>query len=79
MLTDYIRAAMGHAEYEELADGSWYGHVAALAGVWADAIERDACPADLQSALEDWILFRLTNGFPIPAVDGIDLNAAKVA
>lgn len=33
---------------------------------------------ELLSALEDWILFGLLNGFPVPAIDGIDLTKAKV-
>ena len=79
MLTKYIQAAMNHVEYEQLADRSWFGHVIPLQGVWADATSREECETELQAALEDWLLFRLTNNLPIPQIDGIDLVAAKVA
>lgn len=36
MLTDYINAAMALAKYELLEDGSYYGEIEALPGVWAD-------------------------------------------
>ncbi len=36
MLTDYIAAAMEMAKYDVLEDGTYYGEVEALPGVWAD-------------------------------------------
>lgn len=79
MLTAYIRAAMQKADYEELEDGAYYGEIPGLQGVYADEPTLEACREELQSALEDWILFGLVNGFPIPPIEGIDLNAARVA
>ena len=79
MLTDYIRAAMRRATYEKLEDSSYYGEIPGLEGVWANAQTLEACRDDLQSALEDWIMFSLTNNFPIPPIDGITLAATRVA
>jgi predicted RNase H-like HicB family nuclease len=79
MLTAYIGAAMRRAEYEKLEDGSYYGEIAGLEGVYADAASLEACRAELQSALEDWILFGLANGFPLPPIDGIELSVTRVA
>ena len=70
---------MHRAEYEKLEDGTYYAAVPGLQGVYADATSLEACRDELQSALEDWILFGLANGFAIPPIDGIDLNAVKVA
>ena len=36
-LTEYLHAAMRHAEYERLDDGDWYAHIAGLPGLWASA------------------------------------------
>jgi predicted RNase H-like HicB family nuclease len=77
MLTDYIEAAMKHAEYEKLADGAWYSEVPGLEGLWASGPTVEECRAELRSALQDWILFELLNGFSVPPVDGIDLMTAK--
>jgi predicted RNase H-like HicB family nuclease len=80
VLTEYLDGAMRHAEYEELPEGEgWYGHIVGLQGVYAHAPSRDETIRELRSALEDWLLFGLVNGFPIPAIDGIDLKATRVA
>lgn len=78
MLTDYINGAMRHAEYEQ-EDGRWYCRIPGLQGLWADGSTVEECRTELRSALEDWILFGLVNGYPVPPVDGIDLTTAKVA
>jgi predicted RNase H-like HicB family nuclease len=77
MLTDYIEAAMEHAEYEKLTDGSWYSEIPGLEGLWATGPTVEACRAELRSALEDWIVFGLLNGYAVPPIDGIDLMAAQ--
>lgn len=79
MLTDYINAAMHHARYEILEDGTYYGEIPGLQGVYADEPTLEGTRAELQSALEDWLLFRLVNGFPIPPMDDITLATTKVA
>ena len=80
MLTAYIRAAMQHAQYETLEDdGTYYGEIPELPGVWANAATIEECQAELQATLEDWMVFRIANGFELPAIDGIELNAARVA
>lgn len=77
MLTDYIDAAMRRAEYEDLRDEGWYGHVPELTGLWASGETRAEAERELRNALEDWILFGLLNGYPMPPLDGIDLLAAR--
>ena len=57
MLTAYIRAAMRRAHYEIVEDdGSFYGEIAALPGVWANARTLEACREELESVLEGWVL-----------------------
>lgn len=74
MLTEYIRAAMRHAKYEILEDGTFFGTIPGLKGLWANGQTLEACREELQSTLEDWILVRVRLGHEIPAIDGIDLN-----
>jgi predicted RNase H-like HicB family nuclease len=50
-----------------------------LEGVWANAQTLEDCREELQSGLEDWIVFSLANGYPIPSLDGISLAPTKVA
>lgn len=78
MLTDYIRAAMRHAKYEILEDGTFFATIPTLQGLWANAKSLEECREELQSTLEDWILVGIRFGDPIPVVDGIDLNLKEV-
>jgi predicted RNase H-like HicB family nuclease len=81
MLTEYIRAAMDHAEYEDLGDEGWFGRltVPGFQGVWGHGPTVDETRKELQSVLEDWILSRLHRGTSLPIVDGIYLNVKDVA
>ncbi len=80
MLTDYIRAAMHRAKYEILEDdGTFYGEIPGFQGVWANAKTLEACRDELESVLQDWILFRVSKGLSLPIVEGIDLKVKAVA
>jgi len=75
MLTQYIQAAMHRAKYEILQeDGTFYGEIPELPGVYATASTLEDCRELLQSVLEGWILLGLHLHHPIPILNGIDLN-----
>ena len=75
MLLKYIDAAMKRARYELLADNEgYYGEISGIDGVWASADSLEGCREELQSALEDWIIFSLDARLPIPVLDGLDLK-----
>jgi predicted RNase H-like HicB family nuclease len=78
VLTRYLAAAMRQADYQQLADGSWWGRIPGFKGLWADGASREECRAELASALEDWVLFSLRRQRPVPTVDGIDLAVTEV-
>ena len=80
MLTNYIQAAMRKAHYEILPnEEGYFGKIPGLQGVWANAATLEACRAELQEVLEEWIIVGLRMGDPIPAIDGIELNIKKDA
>jgi predicted RNase H-like HicB family nuclease len=80
MLTSYIQAAMHRATYEILSDGTYYGEIPGLAGVYANEPSLEVCREQLQEVLEDWIVLGLRLGHPIPEIDGIRLEiSAEVA
>ena len=75
MLTDYMKAALKRAKYEILEDdGTFYGEIPDLPGVWANAKTLEECRDQLEEVVEDWILLGVRFGDPIPILDGIDLN-----
>ena len=79
-LTEYIRAAMARAQYEFIEeDGTYFGNIPGLLGLWGHGPTEAACRLDLQSALEDWIVFSLVNRRLVPVIDGIEVRADQVA
>ncbi len=80
MLTEYLGAAMYQATYDLLPEGEgYYGEIAALPGVWANASTLELCREELRHALEGWVVLGLRLGHTLPVLDGIDLNAPLVA
>ena len=79
MLTEYIQAAMRRATYEILEDDrTFFGRIPGFDGVWANEATLEACREELQSALEDWIVFSLVNGFEVPPAGEIALVRTRV-
>jgi predicted RNase H-like HicB family nuclease len=66
MLSEYIRAAMKRATYEILEDGTYFGRIPGFQGVWANENTLEGCRDELQDALEDWMLFRVSRGLELP-------------
>lgn len=80
MLTSYIRAAMRHARYEIVEDdGSFYGEIPSISGVWANAKTLEECREELESVLEGWVLLSIADHSPIPEIDGNRIEIREVA
>ena len=78
MLSQYLRAAMLRAVFEVIEDdGSFYGRIPALEGVWANAANLEDCRAALEQVLEEWLVLRLSERLSIPEIDGIDLTVQR--
>lgn len=67
MLTEYLREALERAHYELIKDEEpFYGEIPGLDGVWATGHSLEECRQNLSNALEDWLLFSIAKGLPIP-------------
>lgn len=77
MLSEYIAKKLREAVYEILKDGTYFGEIPGLKGVWANAKNLEACREELRSALEDWLLFKIKDGDSIPGLR-IDVNRKQV-
>jgi predicted RNase H-like HicB family nuclease len=78
MLIEYIQAAMRHATYKPLNDGTYFGEIAALPGLWGNGPSLESCREDLLSALQGWIILGLRMGDDLPIIDGINLTPPLV-
>jgi predicted RNase H-like HicB family nuclease len=76
MLTEYIAKQLGRAKYKILPDGTYFGEIPGLRGVWADAETLEQCRKELQEVLEGWLLLKIRDGDPIP---GFKIKAERPA
>ena len=74
MLSKYIQAAMERAHYEILEDGTYYGEIPECRGVWATADTLEACRRELQEVLEEWLILKIRDGDPLPAIEDVRLE-----
>ena len=73
MLTAYISAAMNRARYKIIDDGTYFGEVPGLQGLWSNAKTLESCRKELQEVLEDWLIVKLRDGDDIPRIGRIQL------
>ena len=66
---------MHRAKYKILEDGTYYGWIEELPGVWATADSLEECREELGSVVEDWLLLGLKLGHNIPVLGDVNLNA----
>lgn len=59
MLSEYIEKKLKTARYKLLKDGSYFGEIPGLKGVWANAKNLEDCRKELQEVLEDWLLLKV--------------------
>ncbi len=79
MLFEYLQKALRKAEYKKLDDGTWFAETPGFGGVWANAETVEECRRELWEVLEEWVLLKLRDGDPIPALEGIEIKIEKVA
>ncbi len=76
MLTDFIEKKLKTARYKLLEDGSYFGEVTLLPGVWANAKSLEDCRRELQSVLEDWLILKLRAQEKIPGFSRVGQRLA---
>lgn len=66
MLIEFIEEKLKRAKYKLLKDGSYFGEVPGLKGVWASANNLERCRKELKEVLEDWLLLKIRDREQIP-------------
>lgn len=56
MITLYISEAMARATYRILEDGTWFGEIPGLSGVWVSENTLEECRKVLKEVLGEWLL-----------------------
>ena len=68
---------MARARYKILDDGTYFGEIPSLKGVWANDKTLEACRAELQEVLEDWLVIKLRDGDLIPNIGRVRVARAS--
>jgi len=71
MISDYIRNKLKTASYKILKDGTYFGEIKGVKGVWANAKNLEKCRQELRDVLEDWVVVQIRSGKKVP---GLPLN-----
>ncbi|MBM3257731.1 MAG: type II toxin-antitoxin system HicB family antitoxin [Candidatus Nealsonbacteria bacterium] len=62
MFSEYIEKKLKKAQYKILKNGSYFGEIPGLRGIWANAKNLEKCRKELQEVLEDWLLLKVRSG-----------------
>ncbi len=68
MLIEFISKKLQEAHYELLEDGTYYGEIPNLRGVWSNTKRLEDCRRELQEVLEGWLILKLRDGDFIPGL-----------
>lgn len=74
MILEYINKTIEKAQYKQLDDGNWFGEIPGFDGVWANGETVELCRTELIEVLEEWLLLKVRDKDPIPAVGGLELK-----
>lgn len=79
MLTEYLNKQLDKARYELLEDGTYYGEIPGLRGVWSNAKKLENCRKELREVLEGWLILKLRDRDPISGLktDPSDFTVQK--
>lgn len=66
MINDFIFSSLGKAKYKLLDDGTFFGEIPGLRGVWANGKTLEICRRELAEVLESWLLLKIQAGERIP-------------
>ena len=62
----FINNKLKIAKYKLLKDGSYFGEISGLRGVWASAKSLEGCREELGEVLEDWLLLKVRDKERVP-------------
>ena len=64
---------MKRARYKTLPDGTHFGQIPGIAGVWANESTPDRCEEVLQEVLEEWLILKIRDHDAIPRIGRVGL------
>jgi predicted RNase H-like HicB family nuclease len=75
MITEFILTKLKIAKYKILNDGSYFGMIPGVSGVWANSKTLEGCRKELQEVLEDWLVLQLRDR---QEISGLKTKSLKI-
>ena len=69
MLSEFFNKKLKAARYKLLEDGSYFGEIPGIKGVWANSKNLEDCRDELKEVLEDWILLKVRDRERVPGIE----------
>lgn len=69
MFSAFLAHHLHAASYKILDDGTYFGEIPGLDGVWANAATLEACRDELNDVLESWVVVKLRHGEAVPGLE----------
>ncbi|MCL5031342.1 MAG: type II toxin-antitoxin system HicB family antitoxin [Bacteroidetes bacterium] len=79
IIKNYLETAIKKAEYKKLKDGTWFGEIPSLKGIWANGNSVEECRNELLEVLEEWLLLKIKDNDTIPIISGVNISFRKLA
>ena len=74
MIRSYLDAALSRARHTHFEDGSYGAEVRGLRGVIATGSTIEVCRKELEEAVEEWVLVRVSKGLAVPALGTVKIR-----
>lgn len=68
MLLQYLDTQLKKARYKLLDDGSYFGEIPDIKGVWSNAKTLEDCRQELREVVEEWLLLKIHDGESVPGL-----------
>lgn len=68
MINQFLDQNLKRAKYKILADGTYFGEIPKVRGVWANAKDLETCRRELAEVLEDWLLLKVYSRESVPGI-----------
>ena len=68
MFSRFVSQKLKSARYKLLKDGTYFGEIVGLKGVWANARNLEDCREQLREVLEEWILLQIKYSKAVPGL-----------
>ncbi len=78
MLSEFIAKQLKKARYKLLKDGSYFGDIPGLKGVWASADNLEDCRKELQEVVEDWLVLKIASREKVQGIK-FELNKLELS